>query len=238
MSARVVTISATFGAGGSSIGPAVAAELALPFVDRAIPATVAAEIGCTLEEALAHDDRAESGLGRILAGAARLPSVTFGGMDVYLPDRAIVPDEEFVTHTERIIGRAAEGDGGVILGRAGAVLLADHPGALHVRLDGPRARRLARALTEPSGEGDGVGEAGSVDPGGTGGGAAGITASGTSQRDVERMLDDNDRARAAYVKHFYGADPADSRLYHLVIDTTRLPEPAAVELITTAARAV
>jgi hypothetical protein len=223
-----VTISATFGAGGGSIGPAVAARLALPFVDRAIPATVAAEIGCTLEEALAHDDRAESGLGRILAGAARLPNVTFGGMDVYLPDRTIVPDEEFVTRTEQIIGRAAEGEGGVILGRAGAVLLAEHPGALHVRLDGTRARRLARTLAHPAGEGAGAAGADQGE----------IVPTGTSQRDVERMLDDNDRARAAYVKHFYGADPADPRLYHLVLDTTRLPEPAAVELITTAARAV
>ena len=37
----VVTISATYGAGGSEIGPAVAAMLGLPFVDRAIPAGVA-----------------------------------------------------------------------------------------------------------------------------------------------------------------------------------------------------
>ncbi|GAA2422518.1 hypothetical protein GCM10010191_37880 [Actinomadura vinacea] len=219
MSAHVVTISATFGAGGSSIGPAVADRLGLPFVDRAVPAAVAAEIGCTLEEALAHDDRAASGLGRILAGAARLPSVPLGGMDVYLPERTIVPaEEEFVTHTEQVIGRAADGDGGVILGRAGAVLLADRPGVLHVRLDGPRERRLARALTEAE--------------------AQAGTRSGTSQRRVERMLDDNDRARAAYVKHFYGADPADPRLYHLVIDTTRFTGPAAVELITTAARAL
>jgi cytidylate kinase len=52
------------------------------------------------------------------------------------------------------------------------------------------------------------------------------------------MLDDNDRARTAYVKHFYGADPADPRLYHLVIDTTRLPASAAVDLIAAAARAL
>ena len=49
--AGVVTISATFGAKGSVIGPAVAERLGTPFVDRAIPYTVAADIGCTLEEA-------------------------------------------------------------------------------------------------------------------------------------------------------------------------------------------
>jgi cytidylate kinase len=215
VTARVVTISATFGAGGSTIGPAVAERLGLTFVDRAIPVTVAAEIGCTLEEVLAHDDRAESGLGRLLAEAARLPGTALGGMDVYLPERSVQPGE-FVARTGRIIRRPAEREGGVILGRGGAVLLADHPGALHVRLDGTRERRLAKAWE-------------SMDA---------ASRSGTSQREVERMLDDNDRARAAYVKHFYGADPADPRLYHLVADTTRLPEPAAVDLIVTAARAL
>ncbi|WP_395108983.1 AAA family ATPase [Actinomadura sp. SCN-SB] len=219
MSARVVTVSATFGAGGSSIGPAVADALGLPFVDRAIPVSVAAEIGCTLEEVLAHDDRAERGLGRLLANAARLPSATLGGMDVYLPGTAFVPEEEFVSHTERFIRQVAREDGGVILGRAGALVLADHPEALHVRLDGDRERRLGHALRAA----DRADE---------------VPRTGTSQRAMERMLDDNDRARAAYVKHFYGADPADPRLYHLVVDTTRLPEPAVVDLIVTAARAL
>jgi len=219
LSARVVTVSATFGAGGSSIGPAVADALGLPFVDRAIPVSVAAEIGCTLEEVLAHDDRAERGLGRLLANAAKLPSATLGGMDVYLPGTAFVPEEEFVSHTERFIRQVARGDGGVILGRAGALVLADHPEALHVRLDGDRERRLGRALRTA----DRTDE---------------VPRTGTSRRAMERMLDDNDRARAAYVKHFYGADPADPRLYHLVVDTTRLPEPAVVDLIVTAARAL
>ncbi|WP_433474107.1 hypothetical protein ACQPZP_35840 [Spirillospora sp. CA-142024] len=51
------------------------------------------------------------------------------------------------------------------------------------------------------------------------------------------MLDDNDRARTASVNHFHGAGPADPRLYHLVIDTTRPPVPATVELIVVAVRA-
>ncbi|TDC94298.1 cytidylate kinase-like family protein [Actinomadura sp. 7K507] len=230
MNAQVVTISATFGAGGPAVGPAVAERLGLPFVDRAIPELVAGEIGCTLEEALAHDDRAESGIGRILAGAARLPTMALG-MDVYFPDHTAALPGEFVEHTESVIKRTAERGGGVLLGRAAGVVLAGHRGALHVRLDGPRERRLARAAAEmPSGaraaESGRPAEAGRAAP------------TRTPDRDVERMLDDNDRARTAYVKHFYGVDPADPRLYHLVIDTTRLSVSATVELIVVAAREV
>ncbi|GAA2163442.1 hypothetical protein GCM10009727_79840 [Actinomadura napierensis] len=243
-----MTISAAFGARGDLVGPAVADRLALPFLDRAIPVQVAGEIGCTLEEALAHDGRAESGIGRILAGAARLPNVALGAMDVYLPEQAILRPEEFVEHTERFIHRTAEHGGGVLLGRAAAIVLADHPGALHVRLDGPRKRRLAvvawelaKGTGEPAKAAGAPAKAAGAPAGGRAGGAAGGTrgpggATGTPDRDVERMLDDNDRARTAYVKHFYGADPADPRLYHLVIDTTRLPVPAAADVIAAAAR--
>src|SRR5688500_19330428 len=98
---RVVTISATYGTAGSQIGPAVAERLGVPFVDRAIPGAVAEELGCTLEEALAHDDRAEHGLGWLLSGAMRLPTVTFGGVDMYVAGSLPLPPEEFVNRTER-----------------------------------------------------------------------------------------------------------------------------------------
>ncbi|HEU5159100.1 MAG TPA: cytidylate kinase-like family protein [Streptosporangiaceae bacterium] len=207
MSASIVTISATFGAGGSVVGPEVAERLGLPFIDRAIPVAVAAEIGCTLDEALAHDDRAERGIGRILAGAARLPNVALGGMDVYLPDHGLLPEEEFVARTEKVLEKVTEG---VVLGRAGAIVLADRPHCLHVRIDGGKERRLAKVARS----------------------------FGLGPREAERMLNDNDRARAAYVKHFYRVDPADPGLYHLVLDGARLPESVCADLIVAAAQAM
>ncbi|MFL6055211.1 MAG: AAA family ATPase [Actinoallomurus sp.] len=209
--AAVVTISATFGAGGSVVGPAVAEHLSVPFIDRAIPYTVAADIGCSLEEVLDHDDRAEHGLGRILANAARLPNVSLGGMDVHLPQRGIVPEEEFVRRTEHVIKEIADrGDGAVILGRAAQIVLAGHPSTLHVRLDGPRKRRIARIQESME----------------------------VSAEEAERLLTENDRARTAYVKHFYRADPADPGLYHLVIDSTRLAATACADMVVTAAHAI
>ena len=42
--------------------------------------------------------------------------------------------------------------------------------------------------------------------------------------DAERLRKDGDRAREAYVRHFYGCDARDPSLYHLVIDSTRLSD--------------
>ncbi|GAA3444735.1 AAA family ATPase [Planomonospora venezuelensis] len=207
---RVVTISATYGTAGSVIGPAVADRLGVPFVDRAIPGAVAEELGCTLEEALAHDDRSEHGLGWLLSGAVRLPTATFGGVDVYLPGSMPLPPEDFVTHTEGVIRQIARDRGGVILGRAGALVLAGHPGALHVRLDALQSRRILRTA-----------EAG-----------------GMSAREARKLVEENDRARTAYVRHFYRTDPASPTLYHLVLDSTTIPVDACVELIATASAAL
>lgn len=207
---RVVTISATYGTAGSLIGPAVAERLGLPFVDRAIPSAVSQELGCTLEEALVHDDRAEHGLGRLLWSAMRLPTVTFGGVDMYVPGALPLAPEEFVRRTERILKETARAQGGVFLGRAGAVVLADHPGALHVRLDAPLERRVRQTATFAE----------------------------IDEREARKIIEESDRARTAYVRHFYRADPADPRLYHLVIDTTTIPVPTCVDLVVTAAEAV
>ncbi|GAB2920469.1 hypothetical protein GCM10027203_20290 [Nonomuraea fastidiosa] len=187
----------------------MAERLGVPFVDRAIPSAVAEELGCTLEEALAHDDRAEHGLGRLFSGAMRLPTVTFGGVDMYVPGAMPLAPEEFVRHTERLLKEMARDQGGVFLGRAGAVVLAGHPGALHVRLDAPLRRRVHQTATLGS----------------------------MSEREARDIIEDNDRARTAYVRHFYRVDPSDPCLYHMVLDSTTIPIPACVELIVMAAEA-
>ena len=56
---HVVTISATYGAGGALVGPAVAERLGVPFVDRAIPVAVADDLGITLDDALSRDEQVE-----------------------------------------------------------------------------------------------------------------------------------------------------------------------------------
>ncbi|GAA4892302.1 AAA family ATPase [Streptomonospora salina] len=234
--AYVVTVSAAFGAGGSVIGPAVAERLGVAFVDRAVPTAVAREIGCSLQDVLEHDDRAPTGLQRLLAGVARMPAVTPGSVDMSYVHAAegsgrLLFDREFVERTEQTIREVAR-SGGVILGRAGALVLADTPGVLHVRLDGPPERRLSQSarLREQATGPESAPGAGEVGESGRAGGAE------PWNPPTMRDLRDNDRARAAYVRRFYRADPASSSLYHAVLDTTALPLEACVDVVERMAR--
>jgi cytidylate kinase len=199
----VVTVSATYGTGGSRIARGVAEELEVPFVDRAIPGAVAAELGLSLPDAEAHDDAGPRGLERVMRSLAAVGPVS--GIDF----RTDFGDRTFCETTEAVICRHAESDGGVILGRAGSVVLRDRPRTLHVRLDGPVARRIEHAMR----------------------------VEGIDRATAQRRLRENDTARAAYVRVFYGADPADPALYHLVLDSTALDADTCVDVIARAARA-
>ena len=132
----VITISASYGAGGSWIAPQVAERLGYRFVDRAIPVAVAERLGVPLEHAHAHDESAASPLAQLLA---RLPNTA--GITLPNPN-----NESFCRETEALLREAADTGDVVVLGRAAAIVLHDRPHALHVRLDGPEEARIAQAM--------------------------------------------------------------------------------------------
>ena len=201
----VVTLSASYGAGGSRVGPALAERLQATFLDRAIPAAVAEELAIPLQHAIDRDEAVDGVLSRVLQRLAPL-GAAYGGADLH-PDAPPVGDAELGRATADVLKKAAAAGDVVVLGRAGAVVLKDHPGALHVRLDGPADRRARQA----------------------------VEVEGVDAATARRRLKEADRARTAYVKALHRCDPADPRLYHLVLDSTAVPLDTCVELIATAA---
>jgi cytidylate kinase len=138
----LVTISGSYGAGGSRIGPALAERLDVPFLDRAIPAAVAEQLAVPFDDAEAHDEQlSASWLERMLRG--------FIGQDIAAPSgtpAAAATAADFRQATEEVLLRQAASGRGVILGRAAAILLRDDPRVLRVRLDGPPERRVRQAM--------------------------------------------------------------------------------------------
>jgi cytidylate kinase len=200
---KVVTISASFGAGGGVVGPVVAERLGLPFVDRALPLAVSRRLDLPLEDLLAHDERPPSLFERLFSGIT-----VFAAEGVALPAEALITEHDYSAATQQVLRELAATSGGVVLGRAAALVLAGHRDALHVRLDGDRAVRVIRAAEDLNGDTEAA----------------------------ARLLDRTDRDREGYVRYFYRADPRDPRHYHIIIDSTAIPLDVCADLIVTAAR--
>jgi shikimate kinase len=203
-----VTIAATYGAGGSVIGPAVAKRLKLPFVDRAIPVELAKKLHGPLVAALADDSEAGSTVGRLLDSALGYTGL-FAGVPLGSKQLGVVPD---VAHTETVIRGLAGGGGAVILGRAGVFVLKGRPDVIHVRLDGDVEVRRHAAM-----EREGLDYK-------------------TAARQQE-AADHARRSYIAHFYPRAGAWE-DPRHYHLVLDSTAISIETCVEIITRAARDV
>lgn len=116
-----------------------------------------------------------------------------------------------IEKTEGILRRVADTTGGVILGRAGVFVLKNRPGVLHVRLDGEVEARCHQAAAR-----------------------RGIEYAAALKE--QRMTD---RARLAYIEHFYPrAGWNDPRHYHVVLNSTAMSLDTCTEIIVLAARDV
>jgi cytidylate kinase len=137
-----VTIAATYGTGGSVIAPAIAEQLGLHLIDRAIPVALAAKMARPLHDALADDEHRVSQLASILTSCINMSGLFVG---VPVAPEALGHDER-IAATERALVEAADAGGAVILGRAGVFVLKDRKDTLHVRLTGPREARVKQAM--------------------------------------------------------------------------------------------
>jgi len=124
----VVALSASYGSGGSVVGPALAERLGVPFIDRAIPLAVADLLHVSYDDAAAHDNQASTGwLERVLSG--------FVGGDTGGPaplPADLVSPEDFRRATEEVLLQQASTGEGVILGRGAVALLRDRADVLRV----------------------------------------------------------------------------------------------------------
>lgn len=128
----LVTIASQHGAGGELAAPRVAEALAVPFLDRALPAAP--------EEPQQRSGGVASSRARASTMLASAPG-----------ERLDVDEGQVRAELAEFLARA-QSTGGVVLGRGSMVVLGDAPGALHVLLTGPRQGRIARVALR-----DGIG---------------------------------------------------------------------------------
>jgi cytidylate kinase len=205
--APVVTISATYGTGGSVIAPRLAEEMGVPFLDRFLSADLSQSAAGDIrsEEGLAHEEQSVTPAGRFLSYFSRAASV--GAM--VAPDVHVADDQSIRDQVVAGLANVIAGSPAVVLGRAAAVVLAKRPRAFHVRLDAPVEKRL-----------DFAGQIETLE-----------------REAARRRQAEADRARALFVKRLYRVDPADPSLYHMLLDTTVLGVDLGLKVVLGAANA-
>ena len=204
----VITIARLYGAGGESIGQMLAARLKADFLGPDLIDQVARRLELPKEEVEAADEHPGSFFSRLMIAlaAASPEQVATSESPAYTPpyaDPQLDARRAVLEYTQQVIREAARAGNVVILGRGGAYILAEYPGALHVML---RASESERIMVVMERENIGPDEA----------------------RRRVKQIDEN---RRAYVRQVYGHTWDLPGHYDLVLDTGRLGYDATVEAI-------
>jgi cytidylate kinase len=218
----VITISRQYGSGGDEIASRVCEMLSYRYFDKRLMAQVASEMGLSADEIVDFSEENYKARGflerlfsrrgaRVVAEAGTWTQDTTGARTVQVEQL----DEEWCVRMVKSAIQAAYRQGDVVIaGRGGQVILQDKPGVLHVRIEAPLDARVNRVRYREPG---------------------GLTPD-LEQRAAQEKVNERDRAAAAYLRRFYDVNWADSRLYHLVIDTQKWGIERAACLMTSAVR--
>lgn len=234
----VITISRQRGSRGSYIALEVARQLGLRYLDREILDSVARETGLTtdvvqdIEARATRLPRVMHLLGArpklpVIASASlreendredRIGSLVAEGMSreaaisrlKTVGGLAYAPSADYLDLvTSVVLESAAQGDA-MIVGRGGQMILARMPGVLHVQILSRFESRVFELTQREA----------------------------IKWREAAHRVRASDEQRASYLRRFYNVDWLDPNLYDLVINTDRISDAAAVEMIITAAGAV
>jgi CMP/dCMP kinase len=210
----VITIGRQFGAGGRTVAEMLAGRLKVDVLDSQLINKVAQRLQLPKEEVEAEDEQPGSLLHRLLmalgsaSGEPMIPPETAAwnppNVDPVFDTRRAV-----LEITQQVIREAAREGKVIIIGRGGAYILRDFPGALHVYLRAAEAVRLKAVMARFN----------------------------LSEEEARRRLKQTDENWTAYIKQVYGHDRNLPSHYDLVLDTSRLGYEATVEATLAALRA-
>ncbi|HEV2416010.1 MAG TPA: cytidylate kinase-like family protein [Candidatus Dormibacteraeota bacterium] len=205
----VVTVGRQFGAGGATVGHLLSERLKADFLDSNIIDEVARRLQLPKEEVEAEDEHPGSLLARLLValGSASSEPLIPPEATAWTPPNAAPTFDTrkaVLQITQHVIQEAARSGNVVIVGRGGAYILRDFPGALHVFL---RAAEDVRVKT--------IMERFNI-------------ASADEARKRMKLTDEN---WTSYIKQVYGHDRNHPAHYDMVLDTGRLGYDAVIETI-------
>jgi hypothetical protein len=182
---NIVTISWQLGTGGERVGALVGERLGIPVVDDEVVEAVCQAL---------HTGRADAvDIERFVPSWTATLAVSLLATAGIPGARADLVRAECAHATVEAVLREAATHSCVIMGRGGFALLADHPGACHVRLAAPREWRAAQISSCDC----------------------------MSLEKAQRLVAADDRNRESFVRHYYDRRIDDPANFHLVLAAER-----------------
>jgi cytidylate kinase len=212
----VITIGRQFGAGGATVGRMLADRLHADFLDSKIIDEVARRLQLPKEEVEAEDEQPGSLLARLLVAlgsASTEPLIPAEAATAWTPPNAAPAFDTrkaVLQITQHVIQEAAREGNVVIVGRGGAYLLRDMPGALHVFLRAAEDVRVKAIMDRFS---------------------------ITSPEEARKRLRQSDENWTAYIRQVYGHDRTHPAHYDMVLDTGRLGYDGTIAVVLAALEA-
>jgi cytidylate kinase len=228
----VITISRQHGSDGDEVADRVCKILGYRYFDKRLMARMAREAGLSPSEVVDFSEdsyQMQTFLERLFSwhgshvttemstgvgdATGRRVKVITPGIFVY-EDTTVLESKEAeeldeaksIVLIQSIIQAAYKHGHVLIVGRGGQAILADKPDVLHVRIETPLDIRVQRIAVQEK----------------------------VSLTRAQEIAISHERAAADYLRRFYHIDWADPKLYHLVINTTKLSIEGAAQLIVNA----
>jgi cytidylate kinase len=198
----VISISRLVGSGGHEVSQLLSRQLGYRLFDQELMAKLGLEAGITKGQVV--DLTAERHhTGSMLERMSNLAPMRGDlAFGAYEASGAGAEDRSAELVT-KIMLYAYEQGNVVVEGRGSQGVLRDKPGVLHVRLVAPREQRIEYLQKR-----DNIGA-----------------------DEARKRVKEADAAQADYIKRYFDADINDPTLYHLIINTGRITQATAVELI-------
>lgn len=223
----VITLNGPVGSGPVTIGQMVADQLHLNFVDRLVFTTAARLMGTPVGALIEKEQRVvtfRDRVGRLIQTMLERSAVSGVSAEPYfgrgietLPPEAYtqlagdlsatppkVDDKAFIEAMTTVVKDLYRQGNVVIIGRGANVILADSPGVLHVGLLAPMEARIEITMAREHLDRD------------------------EARGDLEEL----DKARVAFFRKYFQAQPNDPNLFHLMLNMGKLqPKTAAAMII-------
>jgi hypothetical protein len=213
----VITISKEHGAGGRVIAQELARALGYQLADKAVIIKVAQQAKVSSERVEKFDQEEYSPLAKYLSNLFLANPSMYSVMGFEMPMAGPMPSsfdffnaEQYLKFTQAVIENLHQKGDVVLVGRGSQYLLAGKPGCLHLRLTAPPEARIRRVMEHQE----------------------------VDEKEAKDRIQKKDKARAAYIRDFYGRDWADPAHYHLVLNTGLFTVEQTVGLIREAVKLV